>query len=128
MTTATVGGLDPTQFAIDVSVFTMFDPAITTDIADGAWYMTGDNSFAGYAATITGVALFSGTTYIFDTDSADPVFDFSTPGETWKLLKADSPTLEFNITTSTNNYVTLTCSNNSTLTNTLLEFQIDTLL
>jgi hypothetical protein len=128
VTTAAVGGLDPTQFAIDVSVFTMFDPAITTDIADGAWYTTGDNAFAGYAATITGVALYSGTTYIFDTDSADPEFDFSTPGETWKLLKADSPTLEFNITTSTNNYVTLTCSNNSTLTNTLLEFQIDTLL
>jgi hypothetical protein len=128
VTTTAVVGLDPIRFAIDVSVFPMFDPAINPDIASGAWYMTGDNVFAGYAATITGVALYGGTTYLFDTDSADPEFNFSTVGETWKLLKADSPTLEFNITTSTNNYVTLTCSNNSTLTNTSLEFQIDTLL
>jgi len=128
VTTAAAGGLDPTQFAIDVSVFTMFNPAITPDIASGTWYMTGDNAFAGYAATIIGVVLLSGTTYVFNTDSADPIFDFSTPGETWKLLKSDSPTVEFNITPAYNNYVTLTCGNNSTLTNTLLEFQIDTLL
>jgi hypothetical protein len=130
VTTATVVDLDPTQFAIDVSVFTTFDPVSNPGIADGTWYMTGDNVYAGYAATITS-ALSTGTTgtiVIFRTESADPEFDFNTSGETWKLLQADAPSQEFNLSPPHNNYVELTCSNSSVLTDTLLEFQIDTLL
>jgi hypothetical protein len=128
VTTATVGSLDPTQFAIDVSEFPSFDPTIVTDIAAGAYFMTGDNAFAGYAATIIAVAQTSATIYTFNTDSADPEFDFSTAGETWKLLRADTPSQDFNVSAPSNNYVELTCSNSSALTETLLEFQIDTLL
>jgi hypothetical protein len=128
VTTATVGGLDTTQFAIDVSEFPTFDPTITTDIASSAYFMTGDNVYAGYAATIIAVAQTSATIYTFNTDSADPEFDFSTAGETWKLLRADSPSQDFNVSLPRNNYVELTCSNSSALTETLLEFQIDTLL
>jgi hypothetical protein len=128
VTTATVGGLDTTEFAINVSEFPTFDPAITTNIASGAWFMTGDNEFAGYAATIISVTQISDTIYTFNTDSGNPVFDFSRAGETWKLLRADTPSQDFSVSSPSNNYVTLRCSNSSALTETLLEFQIDTLL
>ena len=96
-------------------------------IEDGTWYLTGNNVYLGKAAQIlavTGIGTATSlTSYLCD--SANPTFDFATPGETWTLLKAHNPAISFtSALTASKNYVTLYAVNASTTTY-KLEYQVN---
>ena len=123
VTTATIGGLTTsTQFAVDTLVYPDFaDPTL----ADGTWFLTGSDVYAGYAAAITGITVV-GDIRVLATDSAGPQFDFTTVAETWTLLKSDSPDIQFQTNNNdyiSQNYIQVVCTNPSERFDVNLEFQ-----
>jgi hypothetical protein len=127
VTTATIAGLTTTtQFAVDTAIYPEFaDPTLT----NGTWFLTGSDVYAGYAAAIVDVFGVQGSKKVFDTDSSSPQFNFTTPGETWSLLKSDSPNVQFQIdsTNIVKNYVSVVCDTGSSVSDLFLEYQVNIL-
>lgn len=121
ITTAT--GSTVNTLVVNAGAFPIFG---TVTPLDGTWYLTGSSVYAGKSAFITGVVSTSGN-YIITTDSAEPTFNYGiAAGETYALLKSESPNLSFYYTTNTaKNYITITCTNGSVLTNSTLDYQLD---
>jgi hypothetical protein len=108
---------------VDMTLNPVFN---TVDVSNNVWYVTGSTAYQGKAAAL--IANPSSGQYI--TDSNNPAFDFSTPGETYTLLNSDSPSVAFDVNTmntATNNYVTLICQNSSQYIDSTIEFQINTI-
>ena len=125
VSTGTVAGIfsGVNLLNINPTVDTSFN---SIDPLNNVWFITGDNVYAGKAAAI--IANPAVGQYI--TDSSNPTFDFSIPGETYTLLNSDSPSVVFDVNTmntATNNYVTLACENSSQYTDSTIEYQINTL-
>ena len=91
----------------------------------GPWYLTGED-FPGKSAYINNV-ITSGTSYVIQTDSDSPAFNFWSAG-TWTLLKSETADVAAFYDTTTavpNNFVTLTMSNPSTSTRFTFDYQIN---
>lgn len=91
----------------------------------GYWYLTGE-AYPGKSAYISDVAIV-GPTFVVQTDSSDPVFDFSAEG-TWTLLKSETAEVSAFYETGTaipNNFISLTMENYSTSTSYTLDYQIN---
>lgn len=91
----------------------------------GIWYITGED-YPGKSAYISNVLEYDGT-YIVQTDSSDPEFNFWSTG-TWTLLSAKTVDVSASyesIYVVNNNFVSLTMSNPSTDTTLTLDYQID---
>jgi len=98
----------------------------SVNVVSNIWYVTGSNVYRGKAAAL----IANPTPGQYITDSSNPAFDFSTPGETYSLLNSDSPSLLIDVdisSTATNNYVTLTCENSSQFADSTIEYQINTI-
>ena len=132
--TAVIAQSDLNIFAVDTS---LPQNAIwaTINPLDGVWYITSSNpasSFYNQSGFLLSKASGGGSILVFQVDSASPILNFkNTVGanaDTWSLLRSDSPDINFNaITNNDKNYVSLTCQNNSTLTDCLFEYQVDIL-
>lgn len=92
-------------------------------------YITGSNVYFGLAAQITGIN-FDGTFFTIETASANPVFDYSTPGETFALVFSDNPEISFFVSTQyrNRNYLTLNLANGSNFVTTDVEYQLDVMV
>lgn len=109
-----------------VNSSTYLNTFTTVQNSIGSWYLTGEGPYSGKSAYINNV-LTSGTSFIIDTDSDSPAFDFWSTG-TWTLLKSETADVSafYDATTvGPNNFVTLTMSTPSTSTSFTLDYQID---
>jgi hypothetical protein len=120
-------------FAVNTNQYGVFDRN-SLDPQEGTWFVCETSS-----TEVTKVAMIIGetrcntsTARIFVTDYTDSSgqstpFDFTTPGVEYSLLQSNGAASVFTIDTSrslSNNYVSLVCSNLSTLTN-FLEYQVN---
>lgn len=115
-------GSDVNVLVVDAAAFPRFGEVQTSL---GLWYLTGE-AYPGKSAFINDVDLV-GPNYVIRTDSDAPVFNFASTG-TWTLLlskNSDVAALYDTTYAVSKNFVTLTMSNPSTITNFTLDFQID---
>lgn len=93
--------------------------------SSGIWFLSGSSTYFEKAAAILSVTLSAGV-YTIQTQSSSPTFNFSTAGESYSLLRAETNSVDFYYTrNSSKNYVTITCTNNSNSSSATLDYQID---
>jgi hypothetical protein len=121
ISTSTNSGIN--QLVVDAASYPIFEVVQTST---NAWYLTGDaDPYYGKSAFITSVDTV-GSTYVIQTDSADPEFDFSSPGS-WTLLTSETTEVSAFYDTTTvkdNNFITLTMNNLSSI-NVTLDYQVN---
>jgi len=113
--------------SVDTAVYPVF---VNSGNLRSNWYITGDKH-RGRAGAITGVSSGTGTILNITLDDT-PAFVINDITENFSLLKSENTDISFltsekNVVTG--NYIELICTNSSvsTLTNSVLEFQIDIL-
>lgn len=124
---STASGAD--QISINTTTLSPSEYATLSSITPGRWYITGEwPGYAGKSAYIASAGIQVGDIITFVTQSSSPQFDFAGPGEsfTYTFLYQDTPSLDFVVEPNTaSNYVTVAGSNQSLISDMVLEYQID---